>query len=54
VLGHLPLVQHPPGLQADLAWVFQPPGRHLGGDLAQVLLGGGQQVLALAGAFGGH
>ena len=43
-----------PAFSADLVRVLEPPGRDLGGDLAQVGLGGGQQVLALAGALGGQ
>jgi len=53
VPGDLPLVDDLPGPDPDLARVLDPPGGDLGGDLAQVGLGGGQQVLAGAGALGG-
>jgi hypothetical protein len=47
------LVHHPAGAHAGLVRAFEAPGGRLGGDLGQQGLGGGQQVLALAGALGG-
>jgi hypothetical protein len=46
VLGDLVLADHLADPYPDLVRVFQPPGIHRRLDLGQVVLGGGQQVLA--------
>jgi hypothetical protein len=54
VLGDLALADDLPGPQPDLVLAGELAGLDLGGDLAQVLFGGGQQVRALTGALGGQ
>ena len=53
VFGHLVLVEHGSDGEADLPRAAQRLGLAGGGggDLGQIALGGGEQVLALAGAF---
>ena len=49
------LLMHLPGLSAPiLSGSLSRPAGDPGGDLAQVVFGGLQQVLALAGALGGQ
>jgi len=48
------LADHLAHLDPDRRRAGQPPGGDPGGDRSQQLLGGGQQVLALAGAVGGQ
>ena len=43
-----------PSAQPDDGGILDPPGGRLGGDLAQVFLGRGQELLAPAGALGGQ
>jgi hypothetical protein len=45
VLGDLPLIDHFPGCEPDLVRVGEPPAGGLDGDLGEVVLGRGQQVL---------
>jgi len=54
VLAGLVLVDDLAGLDADLGGAGQPSGLDAGDDGGQQLLGGGQQVLALAGALLGE
>ncbi len=54
VLGGLVCADHLAGGEADRVRAAQPPGRHAGGEGGEQLLGGGQQVGALAGALGGQ
>jgi hypothetical protein len=49
VLGHLVLVDHPPGPQADLVLPGELACRGLVTDLGEQGLGGGEEVFALAG-----
>src|SRR5207302_5948820 len=52
VLGGFALVDHLAHLDTDRGGVFRPPGLHLGGDLGEVGLGGGQQPLPVRFALG--
>ena len=54
VLGHLVLADDLPSPLPDLRGVLEPPGSDGCRDLAQVLLGGSEQVLALSGPLGGQ
>ena len=55
VLGHLVLADHLADGDADRVRAGEACGRHPGGDRGEELLGGGEQVLPLAGAlFGQH
>ena len=54
VLAGLVLADHLAHLDADVRGAGQPPGGHAGGDGGEQFLGGGQQVLPLAGAVGGQ
>ena len=54
VLGHLVLVQDLAGLLPDLGGAGQPAGRSAGGDRGEQLLGGREEVFALAGALAGE
>src|ERR1019366_8576785 len=54
VLGHLVLAGDLPGPLPDLPGALAPPGGCRYPDFLQVLLGGSQQRLALAGPFGGQ
>jgi hypothetical protein len=53
VLGHLVLVEHGADLEADFGFAAQrlALAGHGGGDAGGVALGGGEQILALAGAL---
>src|ERR1035438_4708441 len=52
VLADLVLADHLPDPYPDLVRVLQPAGGHRRPDLGEVGLGGGEQVLALAGPLG--
>ena len=52
MLGGFALVDHLAHLDTDRGGVFRPPGLHLGGDLGEVGLGGGQQPLPVRFALG--
>src|SRR5712691_6279203 len=52
VLADLVLADHLPDPYPDLVRVLQPPGGHRRPDLGEIGLGGGEQVLALAGPLG--
>ena len=56
VLGHLVLVEHGADREADFGFAAQrlALAGHGGGDAGEVALGGGEQILALAGALGGE
>ena len=54
VLGHLELVDQFAGFEADLVSPGQAPVGHGGHEWGQQGLGGGQQLLAGAGAVGGQ
>src|ERR1019366_2886534 len=54
VLGHLVLAGDLPGPLPDLPGALAPPGGCRYPDFLQVLFGGSQQRLALAGPFGGQ
>ena len=54
MLGHLVLADDLADLLADLGGAGEPAGGDAGDDRGEQLLGGGQQVLALAGALVGE
>ena len=56
VLGHLVLVEHGADLEADFSFAAQrlALAGNGGGNASEVALGGGEQILALAGALGGE
>ena len=56
MLGHLVLVEHGADFEADFSFAAQrlALAGHRGGDAGEFALGGGEQILALAGALGGE